>query len=162
MRTSVTLDKLACYRIRQTCCDCHPPPWEPSTPPSNANATEWAIAQALEVTSPASVRDNGSDDDDHNNNGDDDNGDNDDSSGDDDDDNGIVGPTTGAVAVAASRRIITIPRVEGASQVVQNAELDKNGRSTIPPSLSTAQNYMKSGHGRLFGYTCRRKQGHYY
>ncbi|KAG0368119.1 hypothetical protein BGZ54_002642 [Gamsiella multidivaricata] len=128
MRTSVTLDKLACYRIRQTCCDCHPPPWEPSTPPSNANATEWAIAQALEVTSPASVRDNGSDDDDHNNNGDDDNGDNDDSSGDDDDDNGIVGPTTGAVAVAASRRIITIPRVEGASQVVQNAGLDKNGR----------------------------------
>ncbi|KAI7831721.1 hypothetical protein BC939DRAFT_148143 [Gamsiella multidivaricata] len=123
-----------------------PSPWEPSTSPSNVNATEWAIAQALEATSPASVRHNGSDDDDHINSNDDHNGDNDDSTDDGDDDNDIAGPTTGAVAIAASRHIIRISRVEGALQVIQNAQLDKNSRNTIyvPPSLSTAENYVKA------------------
>ncbi|KAI7831810.1 hypothetical protein BC939DRAFT_498772 [Gamsiella multidivaricata] len=103
-------------------------------------------AEAPEATSPASVRDNGSDDDDHTNNNSDDNGDNDDSSDGGDDDNDPAGPTTGAVAIAASRHITKISRVERASQVVQNAQLDKNGRNTIhvPPSLSTMENYMKA------------------
>ncbi|KAG0362091.1 hypothetical protein BGZ54_008776 [Gamsiella multidivaricata] len=96
--------------------------------------------------------DSGSGDDDHHHNNNNDNnnnndsGDNDDRNDDDDDDNDIVGPTTGAIAVAASRHITRVSRVEGASQVVQNAQLDKNGRNTIyvPPSLSTTENYMKA------------------